>query len=363
MGQWKRVGGYGVRHDGTAGATKLGMRVSMWSGSHTPWFVHATLVADMGTRNGLKSTDHAVIEGPIAIHERFGKMVTENVLASGMKTKRSDPFRIRIPRRTIGRSSLGLGDIIAMATSAVGVKPCGGCKERAAYLNSLLMLEGVESASAKNDTYGEADPSRATPPQSRAGEFPAVDTQPEVGEPPIDGEEQGPSDVGQDLADRLRGILDRFSARPSETQAERAADCRRGCSCGLAVTAILGSGVVWQGSMLNINPQGKCGCNVPKRCRERARNRGMTCLRDAWAFAHVVQTPPPSCVGIDKYAVPHGGLKKWIVEDVLDTLNHPTTGMLYIDVTAVCGSGSGPGCADKQYLGRIKIDLPNKIVG
>lgn len=35
------------------------------------------------------------------------------------------------------RRSRGLGDTIAKATKAVGIKPCGGCKRRQAWLNAL----------------------------------------------------------------------------------------------------------------------------------------------------------------------------------------------------------------------------------
>lgn len=35
-------------------------------------------------------------------------------------------------------SSRGLGDTIAKATSAVGIKPCGGCKKRQEKLNNLI---------------------------------------------------------------------------------------------------------------------------------------------------------------------------------------------------------------------------------
>lgn len=34
--------------------------------------------------------------------------------------------------------SLGLGDTIAKATKAIGIKPCGGCKKRQAKLNKLV---------------------------------------------------------------------------------------------------------------------------------------------------------------------------------------------------------------------------------
>jgi len=32
----------------------------------------------------------------------------------------------------------GLGDVVAAATKAVGIKPCGGCQERREALNKLL---------------------------------------------------------------------------------------------------------------------------------------------------------------------------------------------------------------------------------
>lgn len=32
----------------------------------------------------------------------------------------------------------GLGDVVAAATKAVGIKPCGGCKERQKLLNKIV---------------------------------------------------------------------------------------------------------------------------------------------------------------------------------------------------------------------------------
>jgi len=32
----------------------------------------------------------------------------------------------------------GLGDVVAKITSAVGIKPCGGCKQRQEQLNKLM---------------------------------------------------------------------------------------------------------------------------------------------------------------------------------------------------------------------------------
>jgi pantoate kinase len=32
----------------------------------------------------------------------------------------------------------GLGDVVAAATKAIGIKPCGGCQQRREALNKLL---------------------------------------------------------------------------------------------------------------------------------------------------------------------------------------------------------------------------------
>lgn len=45
--------------------------------------------------------------------------------------------RQREVNKIINRS-LGLGDTIAKATKAVGIKPCGGCKKRQAWLNKKV---------------------------------------------------------------------------------------------------------------------------------------------------------------------------------------------------------------------------------
>jgi hypothetical protein len=44
----------------------------------------------------------------------------------------------------------GLGDVIAAATSAVGIKPCGGCKQRQEALNKLIPF-GNANEEGKND--------------------------------------------------------------------------------------------------------------------------------------------------------------------------------------------------------------------
>lgn len=55
------------------------------------------------------------------------------------------PLPARVPIEKVRRNctgtearSRGLGDSIAKVTTALGIKPCGGCKERQALLNKLV---------------------------------------------------------------------------------------------------------------------------------------------------------------------------------------------------------------------------------
>jgi hypothetical protein len=50
-----------------------------------------------------------------------------------------EPRRIRLPG-FIADEDIGLGDVIKRATSAVGLKPCGGCQRRAAALNQRFVF-------------------------------------------------------------------------------------------------------------------------------------------------------------------------------------------------------------------------------
>ena len=43
------------------------------------------------------------------------------------------------------RKKLGLGDLVEKATTAVGVRPCGGCGQRKRALNRLLGVEPRDS--------------------------------------------------------------------------------------------------------------------------------------------------------------------------------------------------------------------------
>jgi hypothetical protein len=49
--------------------------------------------------------------------------------------------RVRLPG-FVTDEDVGLGDLIKRATSAVGIKPCGGCQRRAAALNRWMVFHG-----------------------------------------------------------------------------------------------------------------------------------------------------------------------------------------------------------------------------
>jgi hypothetical protein len=50
-------------------------------------------------------------------------------------------FHIRLPG-FVSDQQIGLGDVVKRATSAVGIRPCGGCVRRAQALNRLIMFSG-----------------------------------------------------------------------------------------------------------------------------------------------------------------------------------------------------------------------------
>jgi hypothetical protein len=63
---------------------------------------------------------------------------------SGMPQTEDDGERpskhtLRLPRFIV-REPIGVGNAIKRVTSAVGVKPCGACEERATHLNQWMTL-------------------------------------------------------------------------------------------------------------------------------------------------------------------------------------------------------------------------------
>ena len=58
----------------------------------------------------------------------------EEARSSPPDTAQTPPAKVRLPG-FITDEDVGLGDVIKRITSAVGLKPCGGCERRAAVLN------------------------------------------------------------------------------------------------------------------------------------------------------------------------------------------------------------------------------------
>ena len=54
------------------------------------------------------------------------------------------PYRVHLPG-FIRDEEIGLGEVIKRATSAIGLRPCGGCEARAAALNRWLAFTGRKS--------------------------------------------------------------------------------------------------------------------------------------------------------------------------------------------------------------------------
>ncbi|MFM9693808.1 hypothetical protein [Streptomyces europaeiscabiei] len=50
--------------------------------------------------------------------------------------------RARIPGFAREGAEIGLGDAVARATTAVGIRPCGGCGHRAEALNRWMTIGG-----------------------------------------------------------------------------------------------------------------------------------------------------------------------------------------------------------------------------
>ena len=55
-----------------------------------------------------------------------------------------EPHRVRLPG-FISDDGIGLGDVLKRATSYLGIKPCGGCEQRAAALNGWMVFTNKAS--------------------------------------------------------------------------------------------------------------------------------------------------------------------------------------------------------------------------
>lgn len=71
----------------------------------------------------------------------MGMMKTRKPASESRIESERKPRRVRLPG-FITEEEIGLGDVIKRATSAAGIKPCGGCQRRAAALNRWLTFTG-----------------------------------------------------------------------------------------------------------------------------------------------------------------------------------------------------------------------------
>jgi hypothetical protein len=65
----------------------------------------------------------------------MSKEETENAQATPR------PYTVRLPG-FVSDEDVGLGDVVKRMTYAVGIRPCGGCEQRAAKLNRWLAFSG-----------------------------------------------------------------------------------------------------------------------------------------------------------------------------------------------------------------------------
>jgi hypothetical protein len=67
-------------------------------------------------------------------------MAEEEITTSASASpKAGQPVRVRLPG-FIKDEEIGLGDAIRRVTYAFGLKPCGGCEQRATALNRWMIL-------------------------------------------------------------------------------------------------------------------------------------------------------------------------------------------------------------------------------
>jgi hypothetical protein len=55
--------------------------------------------------------------------------------------KKHEPLKVQLPGFLVEKE-IGLGDVIKRATSAIGIKPCGGCERRSSILNNWFVFTG-----------------------------------------------------------------------------------------------------------------------------------------------------------------------------------------------------------------------------
>jgi hypothetical protein len=64
-------------------------------------------------------------------------MTNDSAEKAAAKTER--PHRVRLPG-FLRDEEVGLGDVVKRVTYKIGIKPCGGCEQRAAALNRWMVF-------------------------------------------------------------------------------------------------------------------------------------------------------------------------------------------------------------------------------
>ena len=62
----------------------------------------------------------------------------------GASSSEARPYKMRIPG-FVSDEDVGLGDVVKPATSALGVRPCAGCEQRAAALSRWFAFTSQRS--------------------------------------------------------------------------------------------------------------------------------------------------------------------------------------------------------------------------
>ena len=68
--------------------------------------------------------------------------MAERKKASAPRTRQQEepqPYRVRLPG-FVKDEQVGLGDVVKRATYSLGIRPCGGCRQRAAALNRWMVF-------------------------------------------------------------------------------------------------------------------------------------------------------------------------------------------------------------------------------
>jgi hypothetical protein len=60
-------------------------------------------------------------------------------MTGGRQEHDREPYRVKLPG-FVNEQDIGLGDVITKSTTALGIRPCGGCAQRAAALNRWVMF-------------------------------------------------------------------------------------------------------------------------------------------------------------------------------------------------------------------------------